>query len=71
MNVYSAMDRDHSWVDSTKKSAYLLSHEQYHFNITEYWVRKMRKDMLTTKFTTKNFKEKMAEIQRDDNKGWR
>jgi hypothetical protein len=43
INAYSAMDRDKSWVDVTKKSGYILAHEQYHFNITEYWCRRLKK----------------------------
>jgi len=66
INVFSAMDRDKSWVDRNKKSDYILSHEQYHFNITEYWARKLKKDLSAEHFTTKNLKEKVSSISKDN-----
>ena len=67
LNVYSQMNCDKSWVDTTKKSDRLLSHEQYHFNVTEYWCRKLKKDLSSAKFTTKNFNEKLQSISKEDN----
>jgi hypothetical protein len=66
VDAYGAMFAVGSWVDSTRKSDYVLSHEQYHFNITEYWCRKLKKDLATARLTTKNFKEKVQEIQRQN-----
>ena len=65
ITVYSEMDPARSWVDSTKKNDYLLSHEQYHFNITEYWTRKLRQDIRATRFTTKNLKETLTELRKE------
>ena len=65
ITIYSEMDPARSWVDSTKKNDYLLSHEQYHFNITEYWTRKLRQDILATRFTTKNLKETLTELRKE------
>ena len=64
--VYSIMDRNKSWVDVNRKSDYILSHEQYHFNITEYWCRKIKKDIAATHFTAKNIREKLQSIRRED-----
>ncbi|MCW3124439.1 MAG: hypothetical protein JWO03_97 [Bacteroidetes bacterium] len=64
VEAYSQMDPTKSWADSAKKSDRLLSHEQYHFNITEYWCRKFKKDISSAHFSMKNFKEKIADIQK-------
>ena len=64
--VYSLMDRNKSWVDVKRKSDYILSHEQYHFDITEYWSRRIKKDISNTHFTTKNFREKIGDIRRQN-----
>ena len=64
--VYCIMDRNKSWVDVNRKSDYILSHEQYHFNITEYWCRKIKKDIAATHFTAKNIREKLESIRRED-----
>ena len=66
INAYSAMDRGKSWVDVTKKSDYILFHEQYHFNITEYWCRKLKKDYSEARFTGKNMKQKIESIRKED-----
>jgi FtsZ-binding cell division protein ZapB len=66
IEVYSIMDKSKSWVDGNKKSDYTLSHEQYHFNITEYWSRKLKKDISAGRFTTRNIKEKIAAIRKED-----
>lgn len=66
VNAICAMYPDGSWVDSTRKSDYILLHEQYHFNITEYWCRKLKKDLAAARYSTKNFKEKIELIRKDD-----
>jgi FtsZ-binding cell division protein ZapB len=63
---YSQMDRDKSWSDTTKRSDYILAHEQYHFNITEYWSRKLKKDLSSAHFSTKNYKEKISDLQKEN-----
>ena len=49
-----------SWVKKKQKSAYLLKHEQVHFDITELFVRKMRKEILSQKYTLKKFNKSVA-----------
>jgi uncharacterized protein Usg len=66
ISVYSVMEHNKSWVDTLKKSDYILSHEQYHFNITEYWCRKIKKDLAAARFTSKNLKEKVESIRKED-----
>jgi FtsZ-binding cell division protein ZapB len=41
--VESYFVRDESWVFAESQEAYLLEHEQMHFDITELYARKMRK----------------------------
>jgi predicted secreted Zn-dependent protease len=64
-------DRTKSWTKD-KKSAYLLSHEQLHFDITELFVRKLRKQLASLgndcqklndyveKYYNENYKEYVA-----------
>ncbi|MBS1684558.1 MAG: hypothetical protein JSS76_07390 [Bacteroidetes bacterium] len=67
VTCYAQMDRDKSFVDTAKKLPRILQHEQYHFNITEYWSRKLKKDIATGHFTVKNFKQKAIDLQQDAN----
>ncbi|MEP0765693.1 MAG: DUF922 domain-containing protein [Fimbriimonadia bacterium] len=39
----STMDKTQSWVKPDKKTDELLKHEQYHFDISEYWARELQK----------------------------
>jgi len=51
-----------SWVKKKKKSDHLLKHEQLHFDITELYVRKMRKEILSQKFTLKKYERNVSKI---------
>lgn len=51
-----------SWVKKKQKSPYLLKHEQLHFDITELYVRKMRRDILSQKYTLKKFNKTVSKI---------
>lgn len=51
-----------SWVKKKQKSAYLLKHEQVHFDITELYVRKMRKEILSKNYTLKKFNKSVSKI---------
>ena len=66
LKISCAMDRDKSWVDPARKNDYILSHEQYHFNISEYWCRKLRKEISTSHFSSKNFRDKIEDIRKDN-----
>lgn len=67
VTCYSQMDKAHSYVDTAKKLPRVLLHEQYHFNITEYWSRRLKKDIATGHFTVKNFKQKAIDLQLEAN----
>ncbi|MFT6715445.1 MAG: putative secreted Zn-dependent protease, partial [Saprospiraceae bacterium] len=51
-----------SWVKKKQKSAYLLKHEQVHFDITELFVRKMRKEILYRAYNLKKFNKNVSKI---------
>jgi len=66
VDISCFMDYSKSWVLVTaEKTDYLLGHEQYHFNIAEYWARKFRKEISTTRFDSKNVREKLRTIYRE------
>lgn len=43
-----------SWSNKSKESAYILLHEQLHFNITELYARMLRKQLTENVFSTKD-----------------
>lgn len=47
--VGSSFHPDHSWVKEGAPSDYLLAHEQLHFDITELFARKLRKELASFK----------------------
>ena len=51
--AYAAMNNQKSWRKSKSvESDYLLNHEQYHFNITEYFARKLNAIIESKGYTT-------------------
>ncbi|WP_434035765.1 DUF922 domain-containing protein [Formosa sp. 4Alg 33] len=48
--VFAKFHKDLSWINTT--SAYILNHEQLHFDIAELYARKMRRDIQKIKKTT-------------------
>ena len=42
-NIIAYMIPSKSWVKSSRKSDYILKHEQLHFDITEYYARQLKK----------------------------
>jgi len=52
MRAHSFFDRSKSWVKKNKKDAYLLAHEQLHFNISELHCRYFKKRVANTTFTS-------------------
>ena len=55
-------DKKGSWVKPDKKTDNLLMHEQLHFDIAEYFARKLRKEFKQNSFTTENYQTKSAAI---------
>lgn len=52
---------EYSWVRTREKTAYLLGHEQTHFDITEYHARKLKKQIEAFEFTS-NSKEEVRQL---------
>lgn len=57
MDIKGVFIKELSWVKADKKSDQILKHEQYHFNLTEVWARKLRKEITLKKWNTKNFEK--------------
>jgi|GEM_PF-631941 len=51
--AFAAFHLKESWVKDGKELADLLEHEQRHFDITEWFVRKLRKKVSTHRFTSR------------------
>ncbi|QDH77807.1 hypothetical protein FKX85_01595 [Echinicola soli] len=65
--AYSAMNQNHSWKSRPRYlSDYLLNHEQYHFNITEYFSRKMNWLIEKQDFSDDDISGLLSEIRRDE-----
>lgn len=45
IEVYSSFFRDQSWVKNGSPNSYLLEHEQRHFDLTEIYARKLKKEL--------------------------
>lgn len=45
MRVQAVFIPDNSWVKSDAKTDYILAHEQLHFDITELYARKLRREL--------------------------
>ncbi|WP_339728995.1 DUF922 domain-containing protein [Maribacter stanieri] len=60
-NVYAYFYPTKSWYKPKLCNEVTLLHEQLHFDITELYARKMRKQLAETKFT-KNIKEEIKKI---------
>ena len=55
-------ERQDSWVKPEKKTDALLNHEQLHFDIAEYFSRKLRREFQQNSFTIQNYKSKSTAI---------
>ncbi len=57
-----------SWYNPVLGDDFVLSHEQLHFDITELFARKLRKELSETTFTHENVKSKVKAIYNKNNK---
>ncbi|MEQ8304631.1 MAG: DUF922 domain-containing protein [Cyclobacteriaceae bacterium] len=57
MDIESIFIRELSWVKPQNKNDQLLHHEQYHFNITEVWARKLRKEIIGKRWNKKTLEK--------------
>lgn len=73
ISILNTFDPNNSW-SKDKKSDYLLAHEQLHFDISELFARKLRKELLETDFDARGkklmneiaelYQQKMKELDR-------
>lgn len=45
INIYAVFDYEKSWISDNNKNEKVLNHEQRHFDITEYYARKLRSEI--------------------------
>jgi len=61
---YAAMNNQQSWTkESSIDSDYMLNHEQYHFNITEYYARILNEWIESRKVTYDEVQDKLIELR--------
>lgn len=58
---------DKSWYQPELCDEVILSHEQLHFDISELYARKLRKELSEAKYTSKNIKSKVRAMYRKNN----
>lgn len=61
LNINSYFTKNKSWVKQSKKTEFLLRHEQLHFSISELYCRKFKKTLNSTSFKRENFKIALTE----------
>ncbi len=61
--IQSRFSKTRSW--GLHKTAYILSHEQGHFDIAEVFARKLHMKMSTYKFNSKTFEKDLKKIYQD------
>lgn len=69
--AFAAFHLKESWVKKGKEGPHLLEHEQRHFDVTEWFVRKLRKEVSNHRFTRRRlasdydrlFEDAHAELQ--------
>lgn len=59
-SIESRFSKDRSW--GKHKSAYILSHEQGHFDIAEVFARKLHKKMSEYRFNSKTYQKELKKI---------
>ena len=55
-------EKNDSWVKADKKTDDLLKHEQLHFDIAEYFSRKLRREFKNNSFTIQDYQSKSTAI---------
>jgi hypothetical protein len=62
ISVYCYFSKPKSWVRQGKTTAYILTHEQHHFDVSYLSAVLFVDKLQSTKFTTGNYKELLARI---------
>ncbi len=70
IDVKGEFFKNQSWVKKKARDADGLKHEQGHFDITEIYARKLRKECSQNNFTIKNVQNKLNDIYKSNAKAW-
>jgi len=62
VEVYSSFFRDKSWVKEGSPNRALLEHEQRHFDLTEIYARKLRKELIEYAYNGKSLERNYDRI---------
>lgn len=62
IHVYNTFNKQKSWVKKGSKNDYILNHEQKHFDISEVFARKLRKQLLEEEFEFSTIQKKLTKI---------
>lgn len=62
ITVRATFNQSNSWVRHDCLTDYILNHEQRHFDISELFARKMRKELSEAKLNARNFNAKYTAI---------
>ncbi|MFT3911226.1 MAG: hypothetical protein QM737_17530 [Ferruginibacter sp.] len=66
INVYCYFTKNMSWVKPGKNTAYILDHEQHHFDVTYIAAVIFMDKLQNAKFTTTNYNELLARIYKEN-----
>ena len=70
LTITNCFDKNKSWVKKKQETDELLAHEQCHFDITELFTRKLKKQLLAAKFKNKTFEKAMHDLYEKNSKEW-
>jgi len=62
IEVYSFFTFSDSWMHKDGKNEYVLNHEQKHFDITEIYARRLRKELSETNINYKNIRTVTSQL---------
>ena len=70
LTIEMVFDKNKSWVKKKAETEKLLAHEQCHFDITELFTRKFKKQIVEAKFKRKTFAKQIHDLYEKTNKEW-
>ena len=65
INVYCYFSKNKSWVRPGRNTAYILNHEQHHFDVSYIAAELFIDKLQSAKFTTSNYNELLARIYKE------
>lgn len=67
LTIVAQFNPDSAWVKKGKETAYLLNHEQLHFDIQEIFARKLKKTILNSHFIRQSIRADLDVIVKKNN----